>query len=276
METCFGASCAQAEELTADGNTLLDGSQVTVGGGRGTSSSAAVTGSGVGTGSPASGPGGATNVGAGGPAGSGGHGVGGAGGQDVGGAGGTTSTGTGVDGGNQGGRGGSAGAGGTDAGSTCSSGCTLKVQYENVVAPPEPMTSTVRVRIDVVNAGTKTVALTDITVRYWFTDPGGNGDKVTCYYAQDGCSGIVTKFAPVAPARRGADRYLEIGFAASQNLLPGDHTGIISLGVQHASAGGAQYDQTDDYSYGANQPSLVDWTKITAYVGRTLTWGTEP
>ncbi len=166
--------------------------------------------------------------------------------------------------------------GGADAGSTCSTGCLLKVQYENVITPPEPMTGTVRVRIDIVNTGTKSVALTDITARYWFTDPGGNGDKVMCYYAQVGCSAIVAKFAPVTPARRGADRYLEIGFAASGNLAPGDHTGTVSLGIQHASVGGAPYDQTDDYSYGANQPSLADWPKITAYVGKTLMWGAEP
>jgi len=186
------------------------------------------------------------------------------------------SAGTGFDGGNQGGKGGSGGIGGADAGSTCGAGCTIKVQYENVVTPPEPMTSTVRVRIDIVNAGTKSVALTDITVRYWFTDPGGNGDKLTCYYAEDGCSAIVTKVATVAPARRGADRYLEIGFTAPRILAPGDHSATISLGVQRASSGAPQYDQTDDYSYGANQPSLVDWPKMTAYVGRSLIWGTEP
>jgi hypothetical protein len=55
----------------------------------------------------------------------------------------------------------------------------------------------------------------------------------------------------------------------------GGHTGTISIGVQHA-AGGALYDQTDDYSYAPSQPTFVDWPKITAYVRGMLVWGTEP
>jgi hypothetical protein len=137
------------------------------------------------------------------------------------------------------------------------------------------MTATVRVRVDVFNTGTQPVALANLIVRYWFTDAGGSGDKATCYYALDGCPAITTKFVPVAPARRGADRYLEIGFASTGALAPGAHTGTISIGVQHVS-GGPLYDQTDDYSYGESQPNLVDWPTVTAYVGGALSWGTEP
>jgi len=158
----------------------------------------------------------------------------------------------------------------------CSQGCTIKVQYQNDVTPAEPMTSTVRVRVDVLDAGIQSVRSSDVTVRYWFTDPGGVGDKVTCYFTQGGCSDITTRFVAVEPARRGADRYLEIAFTAATTLAPGDHTGTISLGIQHTSSGGALYDQTDDYSYAPNRPALVDWPNITAYVGKTLVWGVEP
>jgi hypothetical protein len=137
------------------------------------------------------------------------------------------------------------------------------------------MTSTVRVRVDVFNTGTKIVPLADLVIRYWFTDAGGSGDKATCYYAQDGCAALTTKFGAVTPARRGADRYVDIGFSGAGMLAPGAHTGTISMGVQHL-AGGPSYDQTDDYSYGASQPDLVDWPTITAYVDGILSWGVEP
>jgi hypothetical protein len=166
-------------------------------------------------------------------------------------------------------------AGSTDGGATCATGCSLKVQYQNSTSPPEPMTSTVRVRVDLFNAGTTNVALADVTVRYWFTDAGGSGDKATCYYAPDGCPTITTMFGTVTPARKGADRYLDIGFSGAGNLAPGAHTGTISIGVQHTS-GGPLYNQTDDYSYGENAPNLVDWPAITAYVGKNLSWGVEP
>jgi hypothetical protein len=137
------------------------------------------------------------------------------------------------------------------------------------------MTATVRVRLDVLNTGTKEVSLADVTLRYWFTDAGGSGDKATCYYAQGGCPAIVTKFSSVAPPRARADRYLEIGFSGATRLGPGAHTGTISIGVQHVS-GGPLYDQTDDYSYGENEPNLVDWPNVTAYFAGTLSWGVEP
>jgi len=194
----------------------------------------------------------------------------------AGGAGGALDAGFGGSGGKAGTRGTSdAGTAGNDGGPTCAAACALKVQYQNTTSPPEPMTATVRVRVDVVNTGTKSVALADLIVRYWFTDAGGSGDKATCYYAQDGCAALTTTFAPVAPPRRGADRHLDIGFSGAGTLAPGAHTGTISIGVQHLS-GGAPYDQTDDYSYGASQPNLVDWPTVTAYVGGTLSWGVEP
>jgi hypothetical protein len=163
----------------------------------------------------------------------------------------------------------------SDGGPTCAAGCSIKVQYQNTTTPPEPMTATVRVRLDVLDVGTKSVALSDITLRYWFTDAGGSGDKATCYSAQNGCPSVITRFVPVAPARPHADRYLEVGFAGPAMLAPGGHTGTISIGVQHV-AGGPMYDQTDDYSYDPNQPSFIDWPKVTAYAGGALIWGIEP
>jgi endoglucanase len=174
--------------------------------------------------------------------------------------------------GTNGGRGGA-----FDGGASCAGGCALRVQYQDTTSPPEPMTATVRIRVDVFNVGTKDVPLADLVVRYWFTDAGGSGDKATCYYAQDGCAAVVSTFASVTPPRKGADRYVDIGFSGtgSERLAPGAHTGTISIGVQHV-AGGPLYDQTDDYSYGASAPNLVDWPTITAYIAGGLAWGIEP
>jgi hypothetical protein len=279
----FVAGCAEAEEFAArpgDGDAGL----ATAGGTYTTGQATGGTGGGLagrgigGTDGQPGGSGGAGGSGGWGNAGS--VAAGGAPDAGLGGAGGTGGRGggagsAGASGGGKGGSGGIAGAGGTGGGAPCSVGCALKVQYQNSTSPPEPMTSTVRVRVDVFNAGTKDVPLANVTVRYWFTDAGGSGDKATCYYAQDGCAAIATKFSPVTPPRARADRYLEIGFSGTGNLAPGAHTGSISIGVQHV-AGGPLYDQTDDYSYGENEPNAVDWPKVTAYVGTSLSWGVEP
>jgi hypothetical protein len=243
----FAVHCAEAEELGSlranDRDARAEGGSATMGPGVTTTTSSASTGAG-GT------RGGVTSGG--------------------------SATGGGASGGSKDDAGGSAaGTVKIDAGPTCAKDCVLKVQYQNTTTPPEPMTATVRIRVDVLNTGTKSVALTDVTVRYWFSDAGGSGDQANCYFAQDGCPSLATKFVPVAPLRPHADRYLEIGFTDGRTLDSGSHTGTISVGVQHAS-GGPLYDQTDDYSYAPSQPSFVDWPNITAYVGGALVWGTEP
>jgi Cellulose binding domain len=301
------ASCAQAEELTLDpgfwqpvfgaGGSTLAGGDGTTGsagvGGRGSSVTGTSAGSGgtSATGSSTSGGGTSAGTGSTGTA-SGTTGAGGATGSGAGGASGSRGTGGAPDAGVVTGTGGRGGAGGvagsagrpaTDGAAgtrsvdaaTCSSGCTLQVQYQNATSPPEPTTATMRIRVDVFNNGTTAVSLANMTIRYWFTDPGGSGDKATCYYAQDGCATLTTKFVPIVPARAGADRYVEIGFASAAILAPGGHTGTISIGVQHV-AGGPAYDQTNDYSYGENQADFVAWPAVTAYVGGALSWGKEP
>jgi cellulose 1,4-beta-cellobiosidase len=282
------ASCAEGEELSLDprvwqpvlgsGGSTLAGGDGTTGssgeGGRSSTVAGTSTGSTVVGTSGSTGAGGASgSTGAGGSAGS--RGTGGA--PDAGGVAGTG--GRGGAGGATGGAGrpatdGAAGTRSVDA-ATCSSGCTLQVQYQNATSPPEPTTATLRIRVDVLNNGTTAVSLANLTLRYWFTDQGGSGDKATCYYAQDGCATLTTKFVPVMPARTGADRYVEIGFASAAILAPGGHTGTISVGVQHV-AGGLAYDQTNDYSYGENQADFVAWPAIAAYVGGVLSWGKEP
>jgi hypothetical protein len=137
------------------------------------------------------------------------------------------------------------------------------------------MTATIRIRVDVFNHGAVAVPLANLKLRYWFTDPGGSGDRATCFYALDGCASITTTFMPIAPVRARADRYLEIGFTSSGSLAPGAHTGTISIGIQHV-AGGPMYDQTDDHSYGENEVNFVAWPAITVYLGGALAWGNEP
>lgn len=279
----LGASCAQAEELAADGTSLADRTAAGTTGeamsgaagsrGEGSATHGSAT---AGTGGGSSGATGRSAAGGGALTGAGGF--GGAGGlaQD-GGIAGAAGKGTGsIDAGADRRESGGSPEAASDAGPTCSKGCALKVEYQNVVSPPEPMTNTVRVRIDIVNAGTNDVLLTDVVVRYWFTDGAVLSDKIVCYYTAGSCNDITTKIVAVNPARPKADRYLEIAFVAAGSLVAGADTGTISVGVQHVSTNAAPYDQSDDYSYGADQPNLVEWPKITAYVGKSLEWGIEP
>jgi hypothetical protein len=162
---------------------------------------------------------------------------------------------------------------------TVTSGSSLKAQYK----AGETLSSTQQMKpyVKVFNTGTTTVALTDITIRYWFSSEPPGSDMFTCDYATVGTATITGTFA-------GTTRhYLQIGFTSSAivsvpdggtgaaNVLPaGANTNEIQTRINDSAYG--TFTQTGDYSFDATKTAYANWTKVTVYYKGTLVWGTEP
>lgn len=149
---------------------------------------------------------------------------------------------------------------------------TLKAQYHtysqgtvNQLAP----------WIDVVNAGTTSVALSRVTVRYWFTSGTDGGLQHYCDYTPRGCANLVARFVrPTAPFAQ-ADTYLELGFKeGAGELAGGQSAGEIYQRVVRSDWG--VFDQADDYSYDGTHPALADNERVAIYVDGLLVWGVPP
>ena len=126
--------------------------------------------------------------------------------------------------------------------------------------------------LQVVNTGTSPVQLAGVKVRYWFTRDGGSSTVNTwCDWAAIGCGNVTQRVVPVS-ARPGADTYLEVGFTGG-TLAPGAATGDIQL--RFAKADWSPFNEADDHSYGT-QTAYADSSRVTAYVGGTLVWGSPP
>jgi hypothetical protein len=129
--------------------------------------------------------------------------------------------------------------------------------------------------LGIADSGGTPVALSDITLRYWFTEESPATEVVDCDYAQLLCTNLTFGFAPVSPARTGANAYMQAGFARSAGALAGfGDTGDIRLRI-HASDYSTTYDVTNDYSE-PTSTTPVQCPNVTVYYKGALVWGTEP
>jgi type II secretory pathway pseudopilin PulG len=168
----------------------------------------------------------------------------------------------------------------TAVGITVTSGTSLRAQYK--AGETASSTQNMKPYVKVFNGGTATVALTDITIRYWFTSEPGGSDVFTCDYAAVGTGAITGTFGT-----SGGHRYLQIGFTSSANVptwaggtgvantLPaGANTDEVQTRIN--DSGWGNFNQTNDYSFDATKTAYADWTKVTVYYKGTLVWGTAP
>ncbi|MCX5395808.1 glycoside hydrolase family 6 protein [Streptomyces sp. NBC_00102] len=147
---------------------------------------------------------------------------------------------------------------------------TVKVQYKSTDSSATD--NQIRMSLQLVNTGSSAVNLSTVKLRYWFTPDGGASTFGTaCDYAVVGC-GTVTLGVTSAGSAAGASHYLEVGFG-SGTLAAGASTGEIQLRINKSDW--SNFSEADDYSRATNT-SFADATKIGAYVGGTLAWGTAP
>src|SRR5262245_33840208 len=98
------------------------------------------------------------------------------------------------------------------------SAATLKVQYR-VADPNSPADNQIKPRLNVVNTGAASVPLSELTIRYWYTNDGSRPQVYDCDYAVKGCSNIIPRFVTLPAAVPGANTYLEVGFSAAAGSL---------------------------------------------------------
>jgi len=126
-----------------------------------------------------------------------------------------------------------------------------------------------------VNTGTTTAQLSNVTVRYWFTEDGTQPLTYACDYAPVGCANITGTFATVSPAKTNADHYLQLSFgSAAGTLAAGASTGGIQNRIYQSNY--ATMTQTNDYSFNAADSTFTANPMITVYYNGQLIYGTEP
>lgn len=138
-------------------------------------------------------------------------------------------------------------------------------------------TKDIKYKFNIVNQGTVSVPLSELKVRYWFTDESSSSqlDFVCDYTAVPGGSGSVTHSFSAASGMN-ADHYLEVGFlAAAGSIAMGASSGEVQARF-HSSNFQTVFTQANDYSFDPTKTSFQDALTVTLYANGTLIWGTEP
>lgn len=148
---------------------------------------------------------------------------------------------------------------------------TLKVQYmPNNTSTP---TNKIQPTLQIVNTGSSSVSLSQLTMRYWFTRDTAEPVSVVCDYAAVGCGTLSTSAVALSQPTATADYYLQVGFT-SGSLAANANTGKIKIRAYKSDY--SNFTQTNDYSFNASFSALTDWQNVTLYQNGTLIWGTEP
>jgi hypothetical protein len=169
---------------------------------------------------------------------------------------------------------GGAGTGGTGTGGSGAGGAPptgLRLQYK--ANDTNPTDNQMKPVFQIMNDGTSSVPLTELTIRYWYTLDGGTMSVFYCDYATVGCGNITGSF--VMATGMNADQYILVGFSGGAgSISPVGNSGEIQTRIQRSNF--TAYNESNDYSFDPTKTSFTDWTKVTLYRNGSLVWGTEP
>lgn len=147
-------------------------------------------------------------------------------------------------------------------------GLELRVRYRT--PNPAALAHDSKPEFIVSHYGSVPVSLSDVELRYWFSETSGQRLVFHCDWAAMGCGRVAGEFVDAG----GGLHYLRLSFRQGlPALVPGDDTGEIK--VRFNREDWSPYLQTYDYSFGS-WGEYREWPRVGLYVQGQLVWGTEP
>jgi hypothetical protein len=132
------------------------------------------------------------------------------------------------------------------------------------------------------NSGTSMVTLSELKVRYYFTDEVKKAPQITINWSHISTSGANQSLSvgatpgTVVPAATGADSYIEFGLSSSHSMLGPGESADFSWRMNGPNQATDIYTQTNDYSFDASKTSVTVWDHVVLMQNGSILWGTVP
>jgi hypothetical protein len=159
----------------------------------------------------------------------------------------------------------------------------MVVQYK--VENSAAATSAIGSQLWIVNNGSVTVNLNDLTLRYYLTNEVTAALKESINWANVGPLGgpnanfpagdISIAVVPMGMPVASADTYVEFGFIGGNDVLPPGHRLQFSWTAQNFMS--QKFTQPGDYSFNSAAMAQTDWQNVVLlYQGQSVVWGVQP
>jgi hypothetical protein len=146
----------------------------------------------------------------------------------------------------------------------------LTLEYQN--GNQNAIANQIQPSLKLTNTGGSPIALTDVTIRYWYTAASTQTQVFACDYATIGCENVRYKIVRMGLALPKADTYLEIGFSSLQ-LAAGAST---EIKVRVHKSDWSNSNQSNDYSFMPGISSYSPTQQIGVYYQGELVSGSKP
>jgi hypothetical protein len=165
-----------------------------------------------------------------------------------------------------------------------SDGASFGTTWQHELGSPVPLlyqvlnssytTTQIQFAATALNQASSAVPLSDVTIRYWFTQDSSVPMVFSCDYAVVGCSNVTATFGTIDPSDP-SRTYLQIGFTSRAGTVgAGDWTGIVQVRAHRSDWGSIP--QINTISFNASDTSLKFNPGITVYDNGTLVYGIQP
>jgi beta-glucanase (GH16 family) len=152
---------------------------------------------------------------------------------------------------------------------------TSGLKLQSMTTATDVATSQTKILVKIINLSGSTVRLSEVKIRYYFTTDTASAFTFNCDYALFGCSNLSASFIQVNPALPGADYYMEMSFSSMAGSIGSGYTSG-PIQVRFNKNTWANFNQANDYSFGASNTTFADWNRVTLYRNGALIWGVEP
>mgnify|MGYP000636898393 FL=1 len=124
----------------------------------------------------------------------------------------------------------------------------------------------------IMNPTDKTLDLSDVKIRYYYTIDGDSEQTFSCDYTVLGEGNVTGEFVKMEDTTDNADYYFEVSFKTGE-LEPQES---FYFATRFWKTNWSDYDLSNDYSFNDGGGDYEDWSKVTGYVKGKLEWGNEP